>query len=126
MKYTKNNTINVSIDERRINSLLNFKNKQKEKLKEFSHFLNSINLINTDIEENYENILKNVDSNTIIYVDPPYHNESNGYRNYQKLFSEDNHMKLKVFLDKIYKKGTKWLKSNYGYKQQINHVFKNC
>lgn len=35
------------------------------------------------------------------------------YINYQKLFDEDNHEKLKIFLEKMYKKGIKWLKSNY-------------
>lgn len=112
---------------------------------------NIINVVNTEINKftfsdnilfacyyyiinklSYKGIVKYTKNNTIIYVDPPYHNEPNGYKNYQKMFNEDNHVKLKLFLDKIYKKGIKWLKSNYytgfvtelyyDYKQQIINV----
>lgn len=112
LNYNKQNKINVTINEKRIYTLLNFSNKHNEKLYKYSIFLNKITLINMDVTKNYDKILKNLDKNTILYADPPYYSDNKTYKVYQNIFGEEQHIELKLFLDKVFQKGCNWLKNN--------------
>lgn len=112
LNYDKENKINITINKKRINLLLNFSDKHKNKLQDYSVFLNSINLVGKDICENYNEILNNLDDKTIIYIDPPYYGNKDNYRFYQNNFNKDQYTKLKDFLDNVFKIGCKWIKSN--------------
>lgn len=112
LNYNKENKINITINKKRINLLLNFSYKHKNKLQDYSAFLNSINLVGKDICKNYNEILNNLDDKTIIYVDPPYYGNKDNHRFYQNNFNKDQYTKLKDFLDNVFKVGCKWIKSN--------------
>lgn len=111
-QYTKDGSLRININEQNIQKFLKFGETQKRKLYKYSIFLGNIKLINADILEKSNEIIDKVDNNTILYLDPPYDTEKNGYRNYQKIFDRNNHKQLKMFLDKISKKGSNWIKSN--------------
>lgn len=122
LNYNKGNKINITVNENRVNLLLKFGDKHERKLLNYSTFLNSIKLINKDICENYEKILNNIDNKTIMYVDPPYYGNNDNYRFYQNNFNKDKYIKLKEFLDDVFKIGCKWIKSN-GFSGYIMELF---
>ena len=104
LNYDKENKINIAVNEKRIPMLLKFGDKHKKKLYNYSLFLNKINIININICENYNKILKELDKNTVLYLDPPYYDNNKN--------NKDRYIDLKNFLDNVFTIGCKWLKSN--------------
>lgn len=85
-KYDKHNTLKVTINESRINTLLRFGRKHEEKLYNYSLFLNKI-------------IIHNLDKNRT-------------KQHYQNIFDEKDHIGLKNFLDELYNRNYNLIKSN--------------
>lgn len=112
LNYNSENLINITINNQRINMLTKFNERHKNKLYKYSLFLNKIKLINMDISNNYDKILNSANDDTIIYIDPPYYKEKYNHKPYQNMFDKHKHIELKVFLDKLFKKGCKWIKNN--------------
>lgn len=86
IKYDKHNTLKVTINESRINTLLRFGRKHEEKLYNYSLFLNKI-------------IIHNLDKNRT-------------KQHYQNIFDEKDHIGLKNFLDELYNRNYNLIKSN--------------
>lgn len=124
LNYDKNNEINITINKNRISMLLKFGEKHKNKLHNYSLFLNKIELVNIDIEKNYREILNNIDEKTLIYADPPYYKDINNNKPYSNMFSKQQYEQLKIFLDNVYQKGSSWIKSN-SFSGYIIDLFKN-
>lgn len=112
LNYNEQNKISITINDKRICTLLKFSRKHEEKLYKYSIFLNKISLINMNVTQNYNEILKIIDKNTILYADPPYDSDNKRYKPYQYIFDKNKHMELKIFLDKAFGIGCNWLKNN--------------
>lgn len=90
LNYNEKRQIKITINKKRISMLLNFSEKHKNKLHNYSLFLNKIELINIDIEKNYNEILNNIDEKTVIYVDPPYYKDINNHKPYYNILKVRN------------------------------------
>jgi DNA adenine methylase len=82
-------------------------------LKAVSNYLksNNIKLLNSD----YEEILKNLDNNSFVYLDPPYHpvSESSNFTGYiQGGWNISDQVRLREVCDDLTKRGIKFLLSN--------------
>lgn len=109
LNYNKNN-ISLSVNKKRLDSL--FKNKiDHDKLDKYSKFLSTINIHKINISNNYDNILDNIDKETIVYIDPPYC-DNHSYKLYFGTFNELDHIKLKKFIDKLTINKYIFIKSN--------------
>jgi DNA adenine methylase len=82
-------------------------------LKAISNYLksNDIKLLNND----YEEVLKNLDNNSFVYLDPPYHpvSESSNFTGYiQGGWNISDQVRLRGACDNLTKRGIKFLLSN--------------
>jgi len=75
-----------------------------------------IELQNVSIQSSvFDNTLKNIKKNDLVFIDPPYTvaHENNGFIEYnQTLFSWNDQLKLKMFIDKIREKGAYFILTN--------------
>ncbi len=72
---------------------------------------NNIRIENTD----YETVLKEADSNSFVYLDPPYHpvSDSSNFTGYvQGGWNESDQIRLKEACDRLDRQGVKFLQSN--------------
>lgn len=109
LNYNKND-ISLTIDKKHLTSLLK-NNIDHDKLSIFSKFLSTINIYNIDIKDNYNNILNTINKNDFVYIDPPYL-DKNSYKLYFGNFNEQDHINLKLFVDKLTSNGYIFIKSN--------------
>lgn len=98
--------------------------------------INNIKILNSD----YKKILKYIQPDDFLFVDPPYYFEKNkGFNSYDaNKFTQQEQKKLLIFLKKAEKKGAKWLLTNndhafirelykdYFYFSQKTNRFINC
>jgi DNA adenine methylase len=82
-------------------------------LRAVSKYLNSSDI--TILNGDYEKVLNAVNTDTFVYLDPPYHpiSESSNFTGYvQGGWSENHQIRLKKACDDLDKKGVKFLQSN--------------
>lgn len=79
----------------------------------------------TIFRADFENVLKNVKKNDLVYLDPPYtitHNQ-NGFLKYnEKLFSISDQKRLSVFIDQIKYANAYYILSNAAHKE-VKKIF---
>jgi DNA adenine methylase len=95
-------------------------------LKAVSEYLND-NSINISCRD-YEEILKELDQNSFVYLDPPYHplSESSNFTGYvQGGWDMNDQIRLREACDELTKKGIKFLQSNSA-APFIKDQYKNC
>ena len=98
----------------------------KEKIVTFSAKIKSINVV--FYSKDFESIENQIDSETLLYVDPPYLITRASYNDGKRGFngwSENEEIRLLKFLDRVKTKGCKILISNIlNYKGNNNHILK--
>lgn len=121
-----------------------FANKKKTNLYDFTNISNINSYFKNNeikiLNNNYQKLLKYVEPDDFLFVDPPYYYpNNNGFNSYNaNKFTEKDQIKLFKFLKAAEKKGAKWLLTNnnhqfirdlyqdYFYFSKKTHRFINC
>jgi DNA adenine methylase len=81
----------------------------EKKLRKASEMLKGVKLISGD----FEKIMKYIDKNSFVYLDPPYYTEKNGFTTYtEEDFGKEDQERLAKFCKQIDKKKAKFMLSN--------------
>lgn len=118
-RVNKNNEFNVPFNNKLISKLVVY---NKDNLIAISKYLknNEIQILNQD----FVSVINLANKNDFIFCDPPYDYEDDGFDSYtSKPFGKKGQIELFNQLDKLSKKGVKWMMTNHN-TTLINELYK--
>jgi DNA adenine methylase len=118
--FIKNNISSLLTVLYKTNTCHIFTEKYKTKIMNLQKILKTIKIENKD----YSKILENTKKDDFVFLDPPYVEEKKYAFNYNKKEKEFDTDKLKLNLEKLDKKGVKWMMTQID-TQEIRNIFKN-